>query len=364
MANIRDVARRAQTSVATVSTVINNSGYVSPSLRARVLQAIEDLDYRPSAIARSLSTQRTKTIGLIIPNILSPVYPPIIKAIEQEATREGFSLLLASSEDDPRRERELIALMREKRVDGLLISMASEENLGDLQVLRQRGIHVVLVARRAEQGGQFDSVVSDNLQGAYSAVGHLLDTGRSDVAVIVVTPRPSAERERLQGYELAHRDRGRTPRPELCRWCVSSQVPNSAAICHAATVDLFRLTRPPDALFIANQALMPAALRALQDLKMKVPEQVAVVGCGDDPWLEQLAVPLSVITEPREQMGIRATQILLRRLRGEPLPERPVLEVIPAPLTIRQSSQPRARQAEFTVHTGEEPNSTEGTAWR
>ncbi len=364
MANIRDVAKRAQTSVATVSAVVNNRGFVSPSLRARVLQAIEALDYRPSAIARSLSTQRTKTIGLIIPNILSPVYPPIIKAIEQEATREGFSLLLASSEDDVSRERELIALMNEKRVDGLLISPAGDDNLGELQALRGRGVHVVFVARHAGQMDQFDVVVSDNIQGSYGAVTHLLDGGRTDIAILVVTPRPSAERERVQGYEMAHRDRGLTPRPELCRWGVSSQVPASSAICYTATLDLFRLNRPPDALFIANQALLPAALRALRDLQLHIPDDIAVVGFGDDPWLEQLAVPITVVAERRDQLGTRATQMLLRRLRGEPLPDRPVREAIPTQLIVRQSSSVPSLPANAIAQTGDTGNSAEGRPWR
>ncbi|MHB1416326.1 MAG: LacI family DNA-binding transcriptional regulator, partial [Chloroflexota bacterium] len=223
MPNIRDVAKLAQTSVATVSAVVNNSAYVSPALRARVLQAIGDLGYRPNAIARSLTTRQSKTIGLIIPNILSPFNPPLIRAVEQEAMRHGFSLLLAISDEDPARERQLIALMAAKRVDGLLISIWGEENVAELEALEREGTtKVVFVARRVEQAKRFDAVVSDNLQGVYGAINHLFDMGRREVALLALPPRAMSEQDRIRGYELAYRDRGLAARPELRRWGASS----------------------------------------------------------------------------------------------------------------------------------------------
>jgi len=274
------------------------------------------------------------------------VYPPIIKAIEQEAMREGFSLLLATSDDDHARERELIELMGEKRVDGLIVSVAGDENVDELEGLSNRGVHVVLVSRAIGKSGLFDTVISDYLNGSCIAVTHLFDMGCRDIGILVLAPRTSSERERMAGYELAHRKRRVAIRPELRRQCVSSQVPNSAAICYAATTDLFCLPRPPDGLFVANQGLMISALKALGNLGLRIPEDVAVIGFGDDPWLERVAVPISAIAEQRERLGAKAAQLLLRRLRSDRPPSKPVVEVVPTGMVVRDSTAKKSRREE------------------
>jgi DNA-binding LacI/PurR family transcriptional regulator len=192
-------------------------------------------------------------------------------------------------------------------------------------------------------------VVSDYLHGSYIAVMHLFDSGCGDIGILVLTPRTSSERDRIAGYELAHRKRGVAIRPDLTCRCVSSQVPNSAAICYAATTELLCLPRPPDGLFVANQTLMINALRALSDLGLRIPNDVAVIGFGDDPWLERLAVPVSAIAEQREQLGARAAQLLLRRLHGDRPPNKPVVEVVPTRMVVRGSTAKRSLREEFSL---------------
>ncbi|MHB1134834.1 MAG: LacI family DNA-binding transcriptional regulator [Chloroflexota bacterium] len=342
MANIRDVARQAHTSVATVSAVLNGSNPVSPALRARVLAAIGDLDYRPNALARGLTTGKTHTIGLIVPNILTPFAPPLIRAVEQEVTRAGYSLLLALSDADPAKELAMVELMIDKRVDGLLVSLWDESNAARVAALRDAGAtRIVLLARRLEQWQSFDAVVSDNLRGAYTGVAHLLERGCRDVAIMALPPRALVERERILGYELAHRERGLTPRPELCCWGATSLEPEGATLSHEATLALFARERPPDGIFICNQTMSFGVLAALAELGRRVPEDVAVACFDDAPWLAHLAVPLTAVAQRSDLLGAKAAQLLLRRLGAGAPPEKPRLELVPTQLVVRASTAAR-----------------------
>lgn len=347
MANIRDVARLAGTSVATVSAVLNRSSPVSPSLRARVLQAIQQLNYHPSAVARSLSTRKTCTIGLVMPYILTPAAPPFIRAIENEVTNAGYSLLLALSDGDPKREREMIQLMAQKRVDGLLVSVGSSSDEGtadQIEALRASGTtKVVFAARRSERLKSLDAVVSDNLGGAHAATSHLLDLGCTDIALLALPAVGLVERDRVRGFELAHRERNVTPRPELRHWGSPSQNPDSIALAHAITRDLFNLARPPDAILVCNQTMVLGVLQALGELGLGVPGDVALVCFDDAPWLQRLSVPITAVSQRLDLVGRKAAHVLLQRLQqGAAETSPPRLEVVPTELVVRESTAGRA----------------------
>ncbi len=349
MANIRDVARLAQTSVATVSAVLNNSDPVSPALRARVLHAIQELNYHPSAVARSLSTRKTCTIGLVMPYILTPTAPPFIRAVEEEVTNAGYSLLLALSDGDPQREREMMELMAQKRVDGLLISAGpswDDKTADQIEALQASGTtRIVFAARRSERPKNLDAVVSDNRNGAFAATSHLLDLGCTDIALLALPALGLNERDRILGYELAHRERGLIPRPELRRWGSTSQSPDGIALAQATTRDLFTLERPPDAIFVCNQTMVLGVLQALGELRLDVPGDVALVCFDDAPWLQHLRVPITADSQRPDLVGRKAARLLLHRLRGDAEAAPPRVEIVPTELVIRESSAGRARLA-------------------
>jgi LacI family transcriptional regulator len=363
MANIRDVARLAGTSVATVSAVLNSSSPVSPPLRARVLQAIQQLNYHPSAVARSLSTRRTCTIGLVMPHILTPAAPPFIRAVENEVANAGYSLLLALSDGDSRREREMISLMAQKRVDGLLVSVSSswdDETADQIEALAASGTtRVVFAARRSERLKNLDSVVSDNFNGAHAVTSHLLDLGCTHVALLALPPVSLVERDRILGYELAHRERGLTPRPELRRWGSTSESPDGIALAHAVTRDLFAVERPPDAILVCNQTMVLGVLQALGELKLDVPRDVAVACFDDAPWLQRLPVPVTAVSQRSDVVGRRAVHLLLQRLQAgvETAPSR--MEVVPAELVVRASTAARAALAFASYASAAVPDSTQ-----
>ncbi|MHB1416599.1 MAG: LacI family DNA-binding transcriptional regulator, partial [Chloroflexota bacterium] len=214
-ATMRDVAKRAGVSTATVSLVLNKTRFVSDELTRRVTEAMEELGYRPDAVARSLRRQSTKTIGVLIPTILSPFYPPVLKAIDTTISAAGLSMLLANSKEGDESEATLISLMREKRVDGLLIALHSPGSLPQLHEMVADNVPVVVFHRDLAASG-LDCVTWEDFEGAYAAVTHLVDSGRRRIAILA--PAPLSEvacptvlhstGPRLRGYRAALQDAG------------------------------------------------------------------------------------------------------------------------------------------------------------
>ncbi len=306
---IADVAREAGVSRQTVSRVINNKGEISAETLERVRGVIARLDYRPSSIARGLATQKTLTIGLIVPDIGNPFFAEIAGGAEQAARAAGFSLLLCNTVEDPDREAETLVALEDKRVDGILLC-SSRLPAEKLSLLVGRHPAVVLVNRHLP-GARLRSVCVDDAYGARLAMQHLIAAGRRHIAQLTGPWASFSARERVRGYAEALSADGRPLDPNLQATCS----PNYEG-GREATVEL--LTRRPeiDALLCYNDLNAAGALAACSLLGRRVPADVAVIGT-DDILLARLVTPaLTTLRVDKRQIGVSAIGLLLAQING------------------------------------------------
>jgi LacI family transcriptional regulator len=333
---IRDVAARAGVALSTASLVLSGRGYVSEELTRRVRQAVAELGYRPNSVARSLRSQRTETIGVLITSIVSPFFPPVLQVIERNLAAGGLSVLFANTGENEATEAYLIDLMRHKRVDGLLVVPYSEANVPRLIEMRQEGLPVVTM-HTDFAAGKLDCVAWDDFGGSFAVTSHLISQGCRRIAIftspsLVVGPR-------LLGYESALRQAGMNLCPELYLTAGKSGQGATLAQGNEATLTALRLPDPPDAIFVASSSYMViGVLDAVQAVGKRIPDDVAVVAYDDYPWTDHLTPPISAVFRDIPSLGMASTELLLRRLR-DPAIDQPETIRLPASLVVRASSQ-------------------------
>jgi LacI family transcriptional regulator len=328
MATIKDVARLAGVSVATVSRVFNDSAVVSPSRKAQVQRAAERLDYSPNVAARSLITNRTHTIGVLLPDLFGEFFSEVIRGIDQTVREAGLHLLLSSSHADT---EELIAALRAMRgrIDGLIV-MAPD--IGAPKALERARAEIPLVLIDPGLGAQAcDSISISNHDGAYALVKHLLGLGHRRVATITGPPRNIDAEQRLAGYRRALREHGGERDPDLE---IAGDFGEPSG--YEAAGHLLALKRPATAVFAANDYMAVGVLGALNDAGVRVPQDMAVGGFDDIAMARYLNPPLTTVRVDAYNLGRRAAERLVRNGDG-PTSRKPVREVMPTTLVIRGS---------------------------
>jgi LacI family transcriptional regulator len=322
---ILDVMRLARVSASTVSTVLNKRDkYVSPELEQRVLEAVRKLNYRPNLVARSLKLEETKSIGLIFPNIISPVMPPLVHTVQKLSQQAGFDMFVAITEEDADKERAAINSMLAKQVDGLIISPVLQANY-DLLQYADSTVPVVLIERRIPG---MECVVTDNLDISSRATRHLIEHGRTHIALLTMKPFGTNTRERIDGYTLATKEAGLFDETLIRETDFAG---NAAA---EVTQQLLR-TRSVDAIFATSQSVSLGAFLAIKQLGMKIPDDVALFGYDDVPWMEAVSPALSTTRQPIAAIAAKACETLLARLEGKQADSQNA--VIDSELVIRQS---------------------------
>jgi len=332
MATIYDVAKEAHVSLATVSAVVNESAYVSPALKTRVAGAILKLGYQPNLLARSLATQRTHTLGMIVPNIANPFWPEVVRGVEDAAHAAGYTLLLASSDDDRAKEAVYLRLFLAKRVDGVLLTKAAGGLEADL-VARLRSTRTAMVQlMRASTTLSGDKVLVDEEAGSYEGVAHLLRLGYRRVAMINGVEKVSTSRRRLAGYRRALRDAGVPFDSTLV-------APGDFRVEGGYSAGLQLLKKKPDACFVGNYLMAVGFMRALRQYSLRCPEDVALVSCDDHPWLDSFHPRLTTVNLPKYELGQAGARALLDRLEpGEaPVSRRPRTVTLETTLCLRES---------------------------
>ena len=307
MANIYDVARRARVSVATVSAVLNDSAFVSADLKTRVQEAVATLRYQPNPLARSLAKQRTQTFGMIVPDIANPFFPEVVRGAEDVARAAGYALLIASSDNDTRKEELYLRLFLAKRVDGIILTKAPGRLPTELQrALTKSGIPVVLLARTVA-GFSTDAVELDDKGAAYEGVSHLLRLGYRRVGFTGGLRGASTSCRRLDGYKAALRDWKIKLDPALV-----AEGDFRVESGYRAGLDL--LKGRPDAVFVANYLMTVGFMEALRQYRLRCPEDVALVTCDDYPWMDSFSPRLTTIDLPKRELGAAAAQLLIERI--------------------------------------------------
>jgi LacI family transcriptional regulator len=327
---LADVAREAGVSLMTVSRVVNNKDGVGPEQRQRIETIIERLGYRPSGVARSLVTQRTASIGLIVPDVSNPFFPDIIRGVEQVAYEQGYSLLLCDTNEDPQREFELLQVLAEKWVDGVILC-SSRLRGDDLTNALAPHPAAVLVNRDMPQAAQLaGSVGIDDALGGEMMLRYLLQRGHRAIGLLAGPANSFSGQKRLEGAHRAAEAAGIAWTSFHLTHCPPS-VEDGRAAARTLLTDHPSLT----ALLCYNDLVAVGALQAAASLGRGVPGGLAITGY-DDIHLAALVTPaLTTCRVQRAELGRRAAQILFDALANPPT--QPITTLLPPELIIRQS---------------------------
>jgi DNA-binding LacI/PurR family transcriptional regulator len=276
MVGIKDVAEMAGVSTATVSRVLADKPHVRTEVRKHVLAVVEEMNYRPNRVARSLRAQKSNIIGLIVSDIQNPFFSLVSRAVEDAAYEQGMSIFLCNTDENPAKEDMYIKFMREERVAGMILS-STYKTSQNFSMAADVHLPIVVIDRRVSNT-DIDSVLIDNLESAYKLIQHLLDHGYRRIGAMFGVGSTTG-RERREGYLQALKDHGLKPLPEL-----ASFVPAREEEGYKATQKLLSLSVPPDAIFTSNGLLSAGAFRALRESKVKIPEEIAFASFDETPW--------------------------------------------------------------------------------
>jgi LacI family transcriptional regulator len=331
-ASIKEVALKAGVSIATVSRVINEMGPVAAETRQRILAAIDQLRYVPHGAARSLITNQTDTIGVLLPDLYGEFFSEVIRGIDLAARRSGFHVLISGFHSD-RAEIEAVLRALRGRVDGLIVLSPDV----DAQGLRRNlpdTLPVVLLNTRINgrvDGTAFDAINVDNHGGAFAMVRHLVGLGHRRIALLCGPAENADARERLRGYRAALLAAGIKPSPEL-------EIPGdfSEESGHRAGQRLLAVEPRPEAVFAANDSMAIGCLFALREAGVAVPGDVALAGFDDIPIARYVTPPLSSVHVPIAELGERAMERLLHAVERKNAHERRQ-ETVPTTLVVRGS---------------------------
>ena len=327
---LHEVARRAGVSAMTVSRVVNGRGSVDSETRQRVEEAIQALDYVPNRIARGLISQKTQTIGIIVPDIVNPFFAPVVRGAESAARKAGYRVLLCNSEGDLRLEREYIEDLVAHRVEGLLLAPASDRSRSSILSLLRGGFPLVLIDR-ALPDADCDLIVSDNVQGARRLIEHLIAIGHREIAHVSDAEDTSTGRERLRGYREALEAAGIPFQPELVIRTTVDRIGG-----YRAAQEILARDPLPTAIFAVNNMTAVGTMEALRERNLSVPKDMGLVCFDDVEHLAVLSPILTVIDQPAETFGSLGVQLLLERMTGK-ANSRPRRIILQTDLIVRQS---------------------------
>jgi len=328
LATIKDVARLAGVSTATVSATLNKTAYVSPEFEDRVLRAVKLLGYAPSGIARSLKMGVTKLIGLIVADITNPFFTEFVQQVEKAAKLDGYSVILCDADQDVGEELNFIRLLREQRVDGLIL--APQGRPDDYDPIRTLDIPVVLIDRLVPFWAK-DGVLLDNVAAGRLGAEHVLSFGHRRIAMIAGTPHLTSSTERLEGFAQALQEHGVPLDADFIRY---GNFREEAA--YTECLSLFAGPLRPTAVLVANNLMLIGLVRALAELGLHCPRDVSIVAIDDLPWASAFTPPLTTIRQPIAEIAEAALGILLSRIRRNG-PAEPVTKRVAPELIVRRS---------------------------
>lgn len=315
MTTIADVATHAGVSTATVSRVLSNRDRVSDSLRRRVLESVRELGYRPNAVARSLRAEATRTLGLVVSDVLNPFFTALARAVEDAAHDAGYSVILGNADERPERQDVYITQLLARQVDGLLITPAISSS-GLIESAVRDGAAVVCVDRTVE-GLDVPTVRSESATSTAALADHLLELGHTRIATIAGPQSTTTGRERLRAFADRLHERGASLPDEFV------EIGNfQRASGHAAMTRLLALPAPPTAVFVADNLMALGALEAIHHAGLTVGADVGLASFDDSPWFELVSPPLTAIAQPTVELGRAAVTLVLDVIAGRPTSSR------------------------------------------
>src|SRR5882724_4574562 len=314
MATIKEVAKQAKVSVGTVSNELSGSPRVSSGIRDRVTAAIAALDYHPNHIARSLKTRQTNLLGMVISDITNPFFTQLARGAEDAALKHGYLLVASNTDDQLEREKRVLAVLRSRRVDGILLVVAP--NGGDMEHIRRviaSKIPIVCLDRVPEDLS-VSAVTTDAITGSEMCMRHLISMGHRRIAIINGSPELQTARDRLQGYRNVLTEAGIAVEPELI--LTGDFRTNSG---YLLAKQLLLSGHNPTALYVTNGMMALGALRAVKELGLRCPGDLALAVFDEVPGNGSFSPEVTSVIQPAYQIGYQGVELLLRQVEsGEP----------------------------------------------
>lgn len=334
---LKDVARLAKTSIATASRAISGRGYIDEKTKNAVLEAAKILNYQPNLQARNLRQQSSRIIGLIIPNLLNAYYTTLAESLSGSLYDQGHHLWLASTQDDPAIEKDMIHDMLGYPVEGLIWVPSEGNDSNMLNYIKERHIPTVSIVRRVHND-LLDTIVFQDFDGTEMAIQHLINLGHKRIAYIGGDTRHSSNYDRWEGYIAAIEAAGLPRDDQLIK--LGS---NWNTLGEMAANELFQLPEKPTAIFVASNAIMPGVLRIIQRYQLKIPGDISLICFDDLDWFAFYAPPITAITHDHSKLANTAIDLLMKRIIGDKeqrMPSTPLFITIDFNLVLRKSTAP------------------------
>jgi DNA-binding LacI/PurR family transcriptional regulator len=320
MSGLKNVAKLAGVSVATVSRVLNGEEVVKEKTKTKVLEAIKKLNYKPNRVAQRLRTTRktSKLVGLLIPDIQNPFYVDVIRGIEEYAYANNAAVIIGNFSQDEKKEKLYLDILKSESVDGFVVAPSNEKDQYVKQLI-QDGFPIVCIDRGLKDV-DVDLVKVDNQQGVFKAIEHLIKLGHKRIGFIVGNPSIPTSQERLDGYHQAMKQYGIEIDASLLLGEKSDYESGTRL-----TARLLDLENPPTAIFTGNNLLTLGALEVINQRGLRIPEDVAIIGFDDVYWANSLNPPLTAVRQPGFEIGKKAMELLMQRIQS---PDAATLDVI------------------------------------
>ncbi|AWI07061.1 LacI family DNA-binding transcriptional regulator [Clostridium drakei] len=312
-ATIKDIAQKSGVSLTTVSRVLNNSGYVKEETKRKVLSAINELNYTPSAIARSLSKNKTNTIGVVIPEINNQFYGEVIKGISEVAVEYNQNIILCNTDNDIEKEVKALKVLKEQRIQGIIIAPTSVEddfNSEYLITIEQLGIPIVLADGHVKYA-DFSGAFVDNIKGAYESTEALIKAGHKKIAIITGRMNSDAAQNRLIGYKKAL---ALNNIPFNEKYVFKGDYGEKLA--YELTKKMLLMQDRPTAVFISSNKMTIGCIKALTEEGLKIPKDMALIGFDRIDILNSLGMNISFVDGPTTELGSTAMKILMENIKN------------------------------------------------
>ena len=311
MATIKDVARLAGVSTTTVSHVINKTRFVAEATQEKVMEAVKELNYAPSAVARSLKCNSTRTIGMLVTQSTNLFFSEVIDGVESYCYRQGYTLILCNTGGIYEKQRDYIRMLAEKRVDGILV-MCSDltEELSEM-LARHKDIPKVIMDWGPESS-QADKIIDNSEEGGYLATKYLIDRGHKDIACLSGHFEKLACQERIAGYRRAMAEANLSVDED---WILEGNFECDTAVLAADKI--VAMDKKPSAVFCFNDTMALGLMSRLQQKGIRVPEDMSVIGYDNIELAEYFSPPLTTVHQPKRRVGKNAFEILLERIKDK-----------------------------------------------
>jgi LacI family transcriptional regulator len=331
---IKDIAERLNISIATVSRALRGSTDIKRQTKLAVIEMAKEMDYHPNLLASSLSSKKSKILGVVVPTINRQFWSNSISGIENAAYGHGYKVMIFQSAESLQKEIEIVETLANSRVDGILLALSKETNsYSHIQSIMDRGIPVLLFERVCSEINS-SKVVTDDLNGAKEVVQHLIDRGKRKIAYLSGRMSLGVCEDRLTGFKDAHEENKLTFEPSLIMEI--DEFTYEAA--EKALKLLWKNESKPDALFCFADILAIGALEACKKLGIRVPEDLAVVGFGNDEISRFVSPALTTMAQPSFEMGQLAANLILEEINSEEDETEPQHKIIKPELIVRNST--------------------------